>query len=64
LAQVRRYTLDYLKDLRRKVKKHIDSGGELTEAFHIDQSRWSHLDTFKELATRNAGRVFEQMEFE
>lgn len=64
MAQVRRYTLDYLKDLRRKVKKHIDAGGELAEAFHIDQSRWSHLDTFKELATRNAGRVFEQMEFE
>lgn len=64
MAQVRRYTLDYLTDLRARIGKHIEDGGDLADAFYVDQSRWQHLDTFKELATRNAGRVFQQMEFE
>lgn len=64
MAQVRRYTFDYLTDLRAKIAAHIEDGGELAEAYYVDQSRWSHLDTFEELATRNAGRVFEAMEFE
>ena len=64
MAQVRRYTRDYLVYLREIVRKHIDSGGGLEEAFHLDQSRFSNWHTFKEVATRNAGRVFEQMEFE
>ena len=64
MAQVRRYTRDYLADLRAKVRAHIDAGGDLAEAYYVDQSAWSHLDTFEELATRNAGRVFEAMEWE
>ena len=64
MAQVRRYTLDYLVDLRTKIGAHIETSGGLAEAFYVDQSRWKNLDTFEELATRNAGRVFEQMEFE
>ena len=36
----------------------------LQAAYAIDQSRYAHLDTFDELASRNAGRLFEQMEFE
>ncbi|GHF35855.1 MBL fold metallo-hydrolase [Seohaeicola zhoushanensis] len=64
LAQVRRYTHDYLVDLREKIAEHIDSGGDLAGAYYVDQSAWSHLDTFEELATKNAGRVFEEMEWE
>ncbi len=64
MDQVRRYTLDYLVDLRTKIGAHIEAGGELADAYYVDQSRWEHLDTFKELATRNAGRIFEAMEFE
>lgn len=64
MAQVRRYTFDYLTDLRAKIGAHIDNGGDLADAYYVDQSRWAHLDTFEELATRNAGRVFEEMEFE
>lgn len=64
MDQVRRYTRDYLVYLRKVVGEHLDSGGGLAEAYYVDQSRYSHLDTFEELATRNAGRVFEQMEFE
>ena len=64
LAQVRRYTRDYLVDLREKVGAHIEAGGVLADAYYVDQSRWAILDTFEELATKNAGRVFEEMEWE
>ena len=57
MAQVRRYTRDYLVYLRGKIKEHLDKGGTLKDAYYVDQSPFAHLDTFKELATRNAGRV-------
>jgi len=64
MAQVRRYTRDYLVYLRKRIGEHLDAGGDLAEAYYVDQSPFAHLDTFDELATRNAGRVYEQMEFE
>lgn len=64
LAQVRRYTRDYLVYLRKQIGAHLEDGGELAEAYYVDQSPYAHLDTFEELATKNAGRVFEEMEFE
>lgn len=64
MDQVRRYTKDYLVYLRGKIGEHIDAGGDLTDAYYVDQSPYRHLDTFEELATKNAGRVFEQMEWE
>jgi len=64
MAQVRRYTRDYLVYLRAKIKQHMDKGGTLKDAYYVDQSPYAHLDTFNELAKRNAGRVYEQMEFE
>ncbi|WP_146344666.1 MBL fold metallo-hydrolase [Phaeobacter marinintestinus] len=64
LAQVRRYTLDYLVDLREKIGAHIDEGGDLAGSYYVDQDRWRNLDTFDELATKNAGRVFAEMEWE
>jgi len=64
MAQVTRYTSDYLKDLRAKIGEHLDNGGNLADAYYVDQSNWAHLDTFEELATKNAGRVFEEMEWE
>lgn len=64
MAQVRRYTRDYLVYLREQIGEHLDNGGDLAEAYYVDQSPYAHLDTFDELATRNAGRVYEQMEFE
>ncbi|MBU2982029.1 MBL fold metallo-hydrolase [Lentibacter algarum] len=64
LAQVKRYTYDYLRDLREKIGAHIEEGGDLAGAYYVDQAAWAHLDTFEELATKNAGRVFEEMEWE
>jgi glyoxylase-like metal-dependent hydrolase (beta-lactamase superfamily II) len=64
MDQVRRYTKGYLEYLRSQIAQHIDQGGGLAEAYYVDQSPYAHLDTFEELATKNAGRVYEQMEFE
>ena len=64
IAQVRRYTKDYLVHLRAKIRDHLDNGEGLETAYYVDQEAYRHLDTFEELATRNAGRVYEQMEFE
>ncbi len=64
MDQVRRYTKGYLEYLRGKIGEHLDNGGDLADAYYIDQTPYAHLDTFEELATRNAGRVYEQMEFE
>lgn len=64
MDQVRRYTHDYLVYLRGKIGEHIDAGGDLAGAYYVDQSPYAHLDTFEELATKNAGRVFEEMEWE
>ncbi|WP_417666837.1 MBL fold metallo-hydrolase [Roseibium sp.] len=64
MDQVRRYTKDYLVYLRGKIQEVLDSGGGLEDSYYVDQSPYKHLDTFEELATRNAGRVFEQMEWE
>ena len=64
LDQVRRFTYDYLVDLRDKIGAHIDAGGDLAGAYYVNQERWRNLDTFEELATKNAGRVYEEMEWE
>ena len=64
MAQVSRFTWDYLLDLRQKVSEVLKNDGDLGEAFYVNQERWRLLDTFEELAKRNAGRVFEEMEFE
>jgi glyoxylase-like metal-dependent hydrolase (beta-lactamase superfamily II) len=64
MAQVRRYTHDYLAWLRARVGEHIDAGGDLAGSYYVDQTPFAHLDTFDELATRNAGLVFEAMEWE
>ncbi len=64
MDQVRRYTRDYLIYLREQIREHLDAGGDLADAYYVDQSPFAHLDTFEELATKNAGRVYEQMEWE
>lgn len=61
---MRRYTDDHLVALRAKTGGHIEDGGDLAEAYNVDQSNWAHQGTFEELATRNAGRVYEEMERE
>ncbi|MEX5729435.1 glyoxylase-like metal-dependent hydrolase (beta-lactamase superfamily II) [Rhodovulum iodosum] len=64
LAQVEHHTMDYVKDLRAKIGEHLDNGGALDDAYYVDQSNWAFLDTYEELATKNAGVVYTEMEFE
>lgn len=64
LDTVRKGTTGYLKDLRAKIGAHLEEGGDLASAFYVDQSEWAYMDTFEELATKNAGVVFSEMEFE
>jgi glyoxylase-like metal-dependent hydrolase (beta-lactamase superfamily II) len=62
--EVTRYTRDYLIFMREKISKVLDDGGELQDAYLVDQSVYSHLDTYFELARQNAGRIYREMEFE
>ena len=64
MQQVKRYTHDYLVYLRAKISEHLDNGGDLKDAYYVDQTPYMRLDTFEELATRNAGRIYQEMEFE
>lgn len=63
-TEVTKYTKDYLVYMRNEVAKILEEDGSEQDAYKIDQSRFSHLDTFNELALQNAGRIFRQMEFE
>ena len=64
MATVTTYTRDYLLYLRDKIGEVIENGGTLQEAYEIDQSAYMHLPTAEFLAKRNAGQVFQSMEFE
>ena len=64
MAEVTQYTRDYLLFLRNKAAELIEKGGSLQDAYEIDQSAYLHLPTSEFLAKRNAGQVFQSMEFE
>ncbi len=64
MAEVTRYTRDYLRDLRSQIATLLDQGGGLEDIHKIDQSAYRHLDTYDELARLNASTVFRAMEFE
>lgn len=64
MAEVTRYTKGYLTYLREKIGALIEAGGSLQDAYAIDQSAYTHLPTSEFLAKRNAGQVFQMMEFE
>lgn len=64
LDVVRKETRGYLVFLRQAVIDILERGGGLSEAYNIDQSQYAYLDTYEELAAKNAGRVFQDLEFE
>ncbi|MAY41098.1 MULTISPECIES: MBL fold metallo-hydrolase [unclassified Neptuniibacter] len=61
---VDQWTRGYLAYIRAKVAELLENDGSLEDAYLIDQSPYAHLETFDQLAAKNAGRVFEAMEFE
>ena len=64
MTEVTKYTKDYLTYMRGRIGEIIDEGGDLNQAYEVDQSAYRHLDTFEELFRRNAGQIFRHMEFE
>ncbi|MHA1166168.1 MAG: MBL fold metallo-hydrolase, partial [Alphaproteobacteria bacterium] len=64
LKRAREETYDYLVALRKQMAAHIEKGGDMIGSVKIDQSAFSHLENFGELAKRNAQQVFAEMEFE
>lgn len=64
LPEVTDTTHGYLVFLRNAVIEILENGGGLDDAYNIDQSDYAHLDTYEELAGKNAGRVFQQLEFD
>ena len=64
MTEVTQYTKDYLVYMRNEIGAIIEDGGQLVDAYKVDQSAYEHLDTFEFLALRNAARIFQAMEFE
>ncbi|MES9905293.1 MAG: sulfurtransferase, partial [Sedimenticola sp.] len=64
LERAKADTYDYLIFLRQEIGKLIENDGDVLEAVKIDQSRFSYLEVFEQIAGRNAQAVFTQMEFE
>jgi glyoxylase-like metal-dependent hydrolase (beta-lactamase superfamily II) len=57
-------TLGYLLFLTAEMERILEEDGDLSDAYAIDQSAYEHLNTFKELAGKNAGRLFQTMEMD
>jgi len=63
-ATVDKYTRGYLEYLHTEVRKLLKAGGTLADVGKIDQTAYKKLYTYNELAVRNAGRVFSELEME
>jgi hypothetical protein len=64
LKKAKADTYDYLINLREKIAKHIEEGGDMISSVKVDQSAFSNLEQFGSLAKRNAQEVFSEMEWE
>ncbi|CAC9533204.1 MBL-fold metallo-hydrolase superfamily [uncultured Gammaproteobacteria bacterium] len=57
-------TYEYLLFLKKEVAKILNRDGSLLEISNIDQSRFHYLKNYESISGKNAGWVFEQMEFD
>ncbi len=64
MATATRDTRDYLANIRKKLRAHIDEGGDIIGSVEIDQSAFAYLENFETLARRNAQQAFSQIEWE
>lgn len=64
MAQARAETRDYLAHLRHAIGQIIETGGSIDAGTHIDQSQFSHLAVFDQIARKNAQNLYMQMEWE
>jgi glyoxylase-like metal-dependent hydrolase (beta-lactamase superfamily II) len=64
IKTLRQTTQGYLQFITQQVQAILDAGDGLAEAYAIDQSDYADLNTFNELAVKNACRLFQIMEME
>ena len=64
LAIAKADTYDYLVFLRESVSAFMENGGDITDISSIDQSKFSYLLNYENLAGRNAQKVFTELEWE
>lgn len=64
MEEVTKVTKGYLTYMRGKVAEIMKRGGNMQDAYNIDQTGFAYLDTYHELHKINAGMVFRKMEFE
>jgi len=63
LAAFKKSTHDYLVMLNNHMVKMVDDGVDMTDSIkNLDQSEFSYLENFKELAGRNANRAYQEAE--
>ncbi len=64
MAKAKADTLDYLTNLREKMRVYMEDGGEIINSVNVDQSKFTYLENFEGLSKRNAQQVFSELEFE
>ena len=64
LSRAIRDTYDYLVFLRQSVSDFMDSGGDISDIGSVNQTKFSYLLNFQEIAGRNAQQVFTEIEWE
>lgn len=64
LETTRRFTKDYLVYMIDSITSLIDEGGDLIDAYKIDQSAFRQWKTFRELSVLNTDQLFRQLEFD
>ncbi len=57
-------TYNYLVDLREKVGRFLDDGGDASDISQVDMSAYSYLFNYDTLSGRNALKVFTELEWE
>ena len=64
LDTVTYYAKYYLSYMLEQVEMVLEEGGELTDAYNIEQSEFMQWKTYRQLALRNAATIFKMLEFE
>lgn len=64
LVQAKKDTYDYLVFLRSSVSEFMEDGGDISAISSVDQTKFSYLLNYQEIAGRNAQQVFTEMEWE
>jgi len=54
----------FQQPVRKTVAEFMEAGGGIEEVNRIDQSRFNYLENYDQLKTRNAQKIYEEIEFE